>query len=51
MIMDDELKLALLEAFNYVMDKTDDPNYACHVFHELYELVTKRIKEWRTYEE
>lgn len=45
--MDDELKLALLEVWDYALGETNDANFATHLFHELYELVTKRIEEWK----
>lgn len=48
---DDNLKLALLEVWDYALWETSDGDFATQLFHELYEFVTKRIEEWRTYEE
>lgn len=47
MKMDDELKLALLQVWDYAMWETNDADFATHLFHELYELVIKRIEEWQ----
>ena len=47
MKMDDPLKLALLEVWDYALCETSDGDFATQLFHELYEFVTKRIEEWK----
>lgn len=42
------MKLALLEVWDYALCETCDADFATHLFHELYEFVTKRIEEWKS---
>lgn len=44
---DDNLKLALLEVWDYTLCETSDGDFATQLFHELYELINKRIEEWK----